>query len=300
MRIRSTWTRRVAAPVAAAAAVTGLLAVGTAEATASTLTVHQARALADKIVAQQRHKRSLVYTQLGDPIRKSSSKIVFPYRDRSTSNVLCTARIVVVASSSSSRRADLKGSQCNGIAGDVLAFERATRSLVHSVRVDLGAKVRKSRRRYRSSLAVCDQVSVPRSRRGDVKLLVNAGGVWAFYSPLRSRLGTFSSQIDNVSTGDPNLVRGQKAWDKVLVLFDSLPAAASNPCGAVKKWANNGFSSDTAPADFGELKVELSQFAEQSRALDQVAKYLDDAGVRPTPARAFAPNGLLALALEKH
>jgi hypothetical protein len=299
MRIRSTWTRRVAAPVAAVAAVTALLAVGTSEAAASTITVHQARALAEKIVAQQRHKRSLVYAQLGDPVRKSSSKIVFPYRDRSTSNVLCTARIVAVATSSS-RRADLKDSQCNGIAGDVLAFERATRSLVHSVRVDLGAKVRKSRRHYRSSLAVCDQVSVPRSRRGDVKLLVRAGGAWAFYSPLRSRLGTFSSQIDNVSTGDPNLVRGQKAWDRTLVLFDSLPAAASNPCRAVKKWADNGFSSDTAPADFGELKVELSQFADQSRALDQVAKYLDDAGVRRTPARAFAPNGLLALALQKH
>ena len=297
MRIRSTWTRKVAAPLAAVAAVAALSAVGTAEASAATLTVQQARALAQKIVAQQRHKRSLVYTQLGDPIRKSSSKIVFAYRDRSTSNVLCTARIVAVATSSG-RRADLKSSQCNGIAGDVLAFERASRSLVHSVRVELGAKVRKSRRHYRSSLAVCDQVSVPRSRRGDVKLLVNAGGVWAFYSPLRSRLGTFSSQIDNVSTGDPNLVRGQKAWDKVLVLFDSLPAAAADPCHAVKKWSDNGFSSDTAPADFGELKVELSQFAAQSRALDQVSKYLDDAGVRPTPARVFAPNGLLALALQ--
>ena len=82
------------------------------------------------------------------------------------------------------------------------------------------------------------------------------------------------------------------------MLFDSLPAAAADPCHAVKKWSDNGFSSDTAPADFGELKVELSQFAAQSRALDQVSKYLDDAGVRPTPARAFAPNGLLALALQ--
>jgi len=300
MRIGSTWTRKVAAPLAAVAAVAALLAVGTSEAAASTLTVHQARALAEKIVAQQRHKRSLVYAQLGDPVRKSSSKIVFAYRDRSTSNVLCTARIVVVAQSSSSRRADLKGSQCNGIAGDVLAFERASRLLAHSVKGDLGANVRKSRRHYQSSLKVCDQVSVPRSRRGDVHLLVKAGGAWAFYSPLRSRLGTFASQLDNVSTGDPNLTRGQKSWDKTLVLFDSLPAAAANPCRAVQKWADNGFSSDTAPADFGELKVELDQFAAQSRALDQVSKYLDDAGVLPTPARAFAPNGLLALALQKH
>ena len=276
-----------------------MFAAGASEAAASTLTVSQARALAKKIVAKQRKQRSLVFTQLGDPVRKSSSRIDFPYRDRSTSNVLCTARIVVVGTSSS-RRADLKDSSCHGIPSDVLAFERASRRLAHSVSGDLGKKVRKSRRHYKSSLKQCDSVSVPRSRRGDVHLLVKAGGVWAFYSPLRSRLGSFTTDLHNVDTADPDLVRGVKAWDRVLVLFDSLPAAAANPCGAVKTWANNGFSSDTAPADFGELKVELDQVAAQSRVLDQTSKYLDDAGAFPGPARAFAPNGLLALAVKKH
>ena len=40
--------------------------------------------------------------------------------------------------------------------------------------------------------------------------------------------------------------------------------------------------------------------AAQSRVLDQTSKYLDHAGVFPGPARAFAPHGLLALALKKH
>ena len=117
-----------------------MFAAGTSEAAASTLTVSQARALAKKIVAKQRKQRSLVFTQLGDPVRKSSSRIDFPYRDRSTSNVLCTARIVVVGNSSS-RRADLKDSSCHGIPSDVLAFERASRALAHSVSGDLGKKV---------------------------------------------------------------------------------------------------------------------------------------------------------------
>ena len=103
-----------------------------------------------------------------------------------------------------------------------------------------------------------------------------------------------------MDTADPDLVRGLKAWDRVLVLFDSLPSAAANPCGAVRTWADNGFSSDTAPADFGELKVELDQVAAQSRVLDQTSKYLDHAGASRGPARAFAPHGLLALALKKH
>jgi hypothetical protein len=130
-----------------------------------------------------------------------------------------------------------------------------------------------------------------------VDLLVKSGGVYAFYSPLRSRLGDFATELQHINPGDPELVRGSNSWDRLLVIFDSLPAASADPCAAVKEWSNNGFSSDTAPADFGELEVELDRLRSQVRNLDRAAKHLDRAGAFPGPAAALSPNGLLAIVL---
>ena len=110
-----------------------------------------ARHLAHKLEAEQRHKRSLVFTELGSAIRRSSTRIDFPYRDRSKSDVLCTARIVVVQTGSK-RSADIKGVHCNGIPSEILSFEQVTRTLSHAVK-QAAPDARKSLHEYDKSLS---------------------------------------------------------------------------------------------------------------------------------------------------
>jgi hypothetical protein len=298
----STWTRKVAAPVAAIAAAA--LFAGGSQAAANTpalhqaasggrLSVHTARTLANRLAAKQRRQRSLVFAEVGRATRRSSSRIDFSYRDRSTSDVLCTARIVVVQTGSS-RSADIRGAACKGIASEYLRFEKLSRDLSHSVS-DKAGKVQKSLRHYSKSLAKCDNVVVPKSRRKDVAMLIESGGVYAFYRPLRMRLGDYVQSLHDVNAGDPVLVRGVEAWDRTLVLIDALPAASADPCGAVRQWSANGFSSDSAPADFGQLKVLRSDMGTEGGKLDDGAKHLLEEGVVRHAATAFSPKGLLAL-----
>ena len=292
--MRSTWTRKVAAPVVAVA-VGALLVAGGSQAAASsgTLSVSVARHLAHKLEAKQRRERSLVFIELGKPHRRSSTRIDFPYRDRSTSDVLCTAKIVVVQTGSK-RSADLRGAACHGIASEILGFERATRAVKHAV-TDAAPDVRKSFDRYDKSLSQCDKVVVPKSRRDDVNLLVRAGGVAAFYLPLTTTLDDYDTALHDVHGHDPSMARGVQAWDKTLVLRDELPPAAAHACRAVRNWAANGFSDSSAPANFDELKVVVHQFKVQSKVLDKTARYLADQGAVAKVARVFAPAGMLAL-----
>jgi hypothetical protein len=291
--MRSTWTRRVAAPIAAVAAGALLVAGGgQAAASSGTLSVSAARHLAHKLEAKQRKERSLVFTELGKPHRRSSTRIDFPYRDRSTSDVLCTATIVVVQNGSK-RAADLRDAACHGIPSEILGFERATRAVKHAV-TDAAPDVRKSFDRYDKSLSQCDTVVVPKNRRDDVDLLVKAGGVAAFYLPLRATLDDYDTALHDVHGHDPSMLRGVDAWDKVLVLRDELPPAAAHACRAVRDWAANGFSDDTAPANFDELRVVLHQFRVQSSKLDKTARYLAKQGAVAKVAAVFAPAGMLA------
>jgi hypothetical protein len=295
------WTRKVAAPVVAVAAA-ALFAAGGSQVAASTPTVHAssatlsvsaAKSLAEKLRAEQKRKRSLLFTELSGPIRRSSSRIDFHYRDRSKSNVLCTARIVAVQTGSS-RSAKFTNVSCHGIPGEVLAFESASRKLAGDVSA-AGPGVRHSLHAYDNSLQECDKVVVPRNRRKDVDLLVDAGGVQAFFGPLRARLGDFARELHRIDAQDPVLVDGSRAWARTIVLLDQLPPAASDPCGAVREWSKNGFTQDTAPADFDVLAVVLRQMGEQNSMLHLVSRHLIDGGVVRGPAHAFTHDGLRAI-----
>jgi hypothetical protein len=288
----SMWTKKVAAPITAAATAAALLAAGGSVAGASetSLSVHQARHLAHKLVVKQRRERSLVFTHLGKPKRRSATRIDFAYADRSTADVLCTARIVV-RQTSGSRHAELTGARCHGIPSDVLGYERATRRLAESL-PDFDGKVRKSVGRYDRSVADCDYVAVPKNRAKDVDVLMATGFVYAFYNPLRSRLGSFVTALEDVHAGDPTLISGQESWDNFLIIFDELDPATHDPCAAVKEWAANDWSDDSAPADFDELTVERDQLNAEGRNLVRVAKHLAEAGARRRTAVFFAPHAI--------
>jgi hypothetical protein len=290
----SKWTRKVAASIVAAATV-ALFATGAGTATAAdnVLSVKAARHLAQKLEAKQREERSLKFTSLGRAHRRSSRRIDFPYKDRSTKDVLCKAKIVVVQSGDD-RSADIRDVECDGIPSELLAYEKVTRRMRHRVR-EAGDDIRESVRDYDKSLEKCDDLVVPKNRRDEVNLLFKLGAVRAFYSPIRGRLDDFNVALHDVDGQDPGMVRGVDAWDRTLVLFDELPNATKNSCKAVRNWAEEDFSSDSAPADFGELRVIRKQFKVQEQVLKETARHMADKGVFPAIAKAFAPPGLQKL-----
>jgi hypothetical protein len=290
----STWTRKVAAPIVAVA-TTALLAtgVGSAAAADNALSVRAARHLAQKLERKQREERSLKFTHLGDAHRRSSNRIDFPYRDRSTKDVLCNAMIVVVQSGGD-RSADLRDVACDGIPSEILTYEKVTRKMRHRVR-QAADEVRKSIDDYRKAVARCDDLVVPKARRDEVELLFDVAGPRAFYGPIRGRLDDFNVALHNVHGQDPRMTRGVDAWDRTLVLFDELPNSTKSPCKAVRRWADDDYSSDSAPADFDQLKVIRKQFRVQEKILNETARHLADAGAFPAIARAFAPRGLRSL-----
>jgi hypothetical protein len=289
----SMWTKKVAAPITAVATAAAFFAVGgasVASAASNGLTVHQARHLAHKLVVKQRRERSLVFTHLGKPIRRSPSRIDFRYEDRSTADVLCRARIVV-RQTSGERHADLVGAKCHGIPSDVLGYEAATRRLIKSF-PDYAKRVSRSMGRYDRGVADCDYISVPRDRADEVDLLFDLGFTYAFYKPLRTRLGSFAEALHDVHPSDPDLVAGMESWDNFLILFDELDPATQDPCAAVKEWAANDFSDESAPADFSELRVERQELRDEARRLRRVAKHLADAGAVRRTAIRFSPTGI--------
>jgi hypothetical protein len=290
----SMWTRKVAALIVAAATA-ALLATGagTAAASGDVLSVKVARHLAQKLEAKQHRDRSLKFSRLGDAHRVSSRRIDFRYRDRSTDDVLCKAKIVVVQSGDQ-RSADLRDVNCDGIPSEILAYERVTRKMRHRVR-HAGDAVRKSDRDYLKAVERCDDLVVPHKRRDEVELIFDVAGTRAFYAPIRGILDRFNVALHAVNGQDPRMLRGVDAWDRTLVLFDETPAATRHPCKAVRTWAKDGYSSDAAPADFAKLKVIRKQFGVQEQVLDETARYFASAGAFPAIARAFAPIGLEAL-----
>jgi hypothetical protein len=290
----SKWTRKVALPIAAAAAASlvALVAPG-ASAASGTLSFHTARHLAQKLEAKQRRERSLRFTQLGHATRRSSQRIDFDYRDRSTSDVLCDA-VIVVVQHSDHRAADIRDAHCHGIPSEILLYEDVTRDLRHAAK-KRAAEVRNSLVDYDQSLRACDYIVIPRSRVDEVDVLFDTGATRAFYRPLRGKLDDFDQALHDVNGEDPAMKRGVDAWDRTLVLLDELPAATADPCAAVKQWADDGWSDDTAPADFSKLKVVHHQFRVQEKVLNKAAAHLDDEGVVRHVAQTFAPRGLRKL-----
>lgn len=290
----STWTRRVAAPIVAVATL-ALLATGAGPAAAADneLSIKAARNLAKKLAAQQREERPLKFNSLGKAHRRSSRRVDFPYKERSSRDVICDATIVVVQTSDR-RSADIRGVECDGMSTELLRYERVTRRMRHRVR-EAGDEIRKSNRDYEKSLERCDDLVVPKGRRDEVSLLFRLGKTRAFYSPIRGRLDDFNVALHDVEGQDPAMLRGVDAWDRTLVLYDELPNATKNPCRAVRNWAEEDYSSDSAPADFGELRVIRNQFKVQEQVLNETARHMADEGVFPAIARAFAPRGLRKL-----
>ena len=274
-------------------AVTAFAIGGVATAQAKPLSFKTAKTLAKRLAEKQVRGRDVVSYHLLLPDRVSSSRIVFQYDDRTTTNVFCTALVLVdqrVEGRFTTISARFTGQRCNGIPSEVLAFESITRRTQRELRantevtVEAVAAVERSARRCRS-------VQVPESRRDEAEALFDIALVQALEGPNDAIVGDFSAALLAVDARNATLNAGAVAWADYLATIRALPQVTS-PCGALKVWARNGFAAADAPIDFAAYRALDRRATVDQRAIARAAKRMAAAGAFPNAVVGFTPEGL--------
>src|SRR5215208_2573295 len=160
-------TKRLTAALLCAAAAIAFGGAATAD--AKVLAYKDAKALAKRLAEKQVRGRNVVSFHLQRASRLSATKLVFPYDDRTASNVFCTARVVVISRTSgrfTRIKARFAGVRCAGIPSEVLEFEALTRRAQRDLRANTSETLDALEVVRRSSRA-CRNVSVPRSRQDE-------------------------------------------------------------------------------------------------------------------------------------
>jgi hypothetical protein len=279
--------------VVLAIAIAGLLAP--AGAGAAPLEGSDARRLALKLARQTAVERNAQSWQLSQALKVRPSRITFEYRERSRDEVFCKARLVV-EQSSTRRRAFLAAARCAAIPAEALAIERATRAMIRSAEGQ-APEMQRSHRRYRRDLRGCEGLVVPRSRHDEVRWLYDAGELHAIFDPLLPHLDGFVTALQDIRPEDPELAGGVAAWRRFVTALAALPVETARPCTAVRTWAGNAYSSDTAPVDLEELRLALEALRRDDRRILRTAVRLGALGVSPRILPGFTPDGLAVFAL---
>jgi hypothetical protein len=285
-------------PAIAIALIAVLGLCGAATAQAKPLNVKDARTLARALAQKQVRGRGVVSFHVFRAVRRSPDSIAFGYDDRTTSNVFCTAAIVVTRTVTTNRtgtrtvtRARFRGQKCKGIPADVLAVEAATRNAVRALGSTTVATAN-SLRALRSSVRRCRNLAVPRARREAVAAILDVALVEALEGPNDSALGDFVSALGAVQTTDGTLVAGIAGWNDYLAAIRSLPAIA-DPCATLQRWARAGWSADQSPIDLAAYRAINRRTSLDAEAIARTAGLLARAGVFPRTVARFTPQGLL-------
>lgn len=267
---------------------------GAASAQARTLQYKDAKALAKQLADKQVRGRNIVSFHLLHGKRVSATSIVFPYDDRSADNVFCTARVVVLSSTSgrtTTIRARFAGAKCAGIPSEVLRFEALTRRAQRTLRANTAATV-DAVDAVRRSGRQCRNVSVPKPARGTAKALFDIALVEALERTNDAAVGDFVAALSDVDASNPTLAAGAAGWADYLATVRELPDV-TDPCGALKAWKRAGFTADSAPIDYAAYKVLDRRAARDTRAIERAAQFMLRRGVFPNAAVGFTPDGLL-------
>jgi hypothetical protein len=257
------------------------------------LTEASAQRLALKLARSVARKRGVRSWQLSEALSVRANRVVFEYADRNRQEVFCTARLVVERSSTR-RRAFLSAPTCAGIPAEALEMEDATSALVRAV-AGQRADIRLSVRRYEKDLRACEGLVVPRSRHAEVDALYEAGELLAVFDPLLVHLDAFATRLQEIQPEDAELARGVVWWRRIVTTIGSIPRVTLRPCTAVLQWANDNYSTDTAPADFAELQRLIDAAETQNRGIFRAAEHLAELGIAPRLVVGFTPEGLLGL-----
>jgi hypothetical protein len=279
--------------VALMCAATSFAAVAsTAE--ARTLSLRTAKALAKSLAEKQVRGRDVISYHLLRPKRVNANRVVFLYDDRSSDHVFCTARLIVTSTTTgrtTNVRARFAGQRCSGIPDDVLKFEAYTRRAQRDVRantsetLDAIAVVKRATRR-------CRNVTVPRARRREAKVLFDIALDEALARPNDAALGAFVDRLLNAGVSNPRLAAGAEAWADYLDVLRSLPTV-EHPCGALKDWKAAGFAASAAPIDFAAERALHRRATRARKTIERASAVLARRGAFLNAVIGFTPQGLL-------
>lgn len=284
-------TKRLTA-VALCLAVALAFAGGTAEAKGPTL--RDAQKLARALAQKQVRDRKIVSFHILKGTRTKRGAVVFPYDDRSATNVFCVASIVVSQRTVRGRvlaSAQFRGSRCKNIPTEALAYEAAVRGAQRSLRATEPAS-RSAVGAISAALVPCKKLKVPKARAAAARLLVQVAVTEAIAKPNDATLATFVSLLASIQTGDPVLAAGAAGWTDYLAVLRALPAI-QDPCAPLKAWAAHKWALSAAPAGLSTFSAANSRAAGDQIAIGRAAKVLASDGVVPAAVVGFTPQGLL-------
>ena len=253
-----------------------------------------AKNLAKRLAEKQVRGRDVISFHLRKARRVSSTRVVFPYDDRTLDNVYCTARLIVSSSTSGTTttiRARFTGQRCAGIPSEVLEFEAITRQAQRDLRTNTAATV-DALDAVDQSARRCRSLTVPRSQRQNAQALFDIAIIEALERPNDATVGNFVASLQAAQADNPKLAAGAAGWADYLATLRALPEV-DDPCAALRQWARSGYSARSAPIDFAEFRA-LDRRAKVDRAaIERASAYMAAAGVFPNAALGFTPDGLL-------
>ena len=287
-------TRKLMAPTVVVALIASL--VPATSASAQTLSFDRATRLAKRLAMRQVGSRDIVAYHISRPRRVSRRTVLFLYDDRSRDNQFCTGRIVVRRFERRRGhvvRARFIGARCRRIPSEALRFEALTREAVRAVRARQG-DLAASLGAWEEGVEDCENLRVPRNRGADATLITSASFASAAYDPIDAELERFVVGLEGVPSDDPVLVAATASWRDWLSIIRALPELPSGGCPALRQWAANGWTPETAPVDLPALRASDDQVAIEERVLLRASQRLVSVGVFPQTAVQFTPDGLLA------
>jgi hypothetical protein len=267
---------------------------GVASAQAQGLPYKDAKVLAKRLANKQLRGRHVISYHLLRAIRSSSTRILFPYDDRTRDNVFCKSVIVVTRTVSgriTTTRAKFTATTCNGIPSEVLKFEALTRHAQRDLRANTAATVDAIDAVNRSAKQ-CKAVKVPRSKRTNAQALFDIALVEALERPNDAAVGSFVAGLVNATVSNTTLSNAAAAWSDWLAAVRALPTV-DDPCAALKSWRAAGYASGSAPIDFAAYHALDRRTAVDRRAIEKAATFMANKGAFVNAAVGFTPEGLL-------
>ena len=271
------------------------------------LTERTARRLASSLARSTARDRNVRWWTLSQAVSRSDTRIVFIYTDRSRDNVFCTSEVVVSQPHRRFRRTRFTDSECAGVPTEALRIERALARFIRAVQGNAG-EVREVRSQLLDEQLDCANLRVPRSRRTDARTLFAAWEAQAFTAVVTSDL-TIVDDLAAINPQRREFAGARARWNEIAQLgFDiaqtiiapqtaEASEALRSPCRALRRWARNGWTSETAPTGFAALRRHLASFAAAERGLARVSEALLAVGVSPRAAASMTPAGVLAVAV---
>ena len=285
-------TKRLKVALLCAVAVFALGGVATAQ--AKRLSYKDAKVLAKRLANKQVRGRDVISFHLQQPSRVGDSKLVFPYDDRTGSDVFCTARVIVTSTTSgriTTIKARFTGVRCNGIPAEVLRFESLTRHAQRDMRTNTAATVDALDAVKRSERA-CRNLKVPKSRADEAKALFDIALVEALERPNDAAVGSFVASLVDAQVSNSTLAAGATAWADYLATVRSLPDV-SDPCADLKGWRAEGWSASGAPIDFAAYRALDQRAGRDSDTIEKAASLMLRRGAFPNASIGFTTDGLL-------